>query len=222
MHLITGAHKMSCQDHLLAECNFLPVSEELSLSCCQFLASASRVKHPSHSVIQLPTGERWGRKGIVHTLQSRFSHEVQPYLTNGILPSSNYKKTIKAIHTKVVARNKQTLRNKILGRTPPEIEPLEDTLPRHTRAVLCQLREGYSGPTKSDSTRHKTIYALYAVETLTLQSISLPAPLQLLTYLSSACGLVFKTHLISYALCLSSMTSLLATLSRLRHLGRLQ
>jgi hypothetical protein len=72
MRTITGAHRNSSQDHLLAETKLLPNSENLNLICSQFLASASRADHPSHSTIKLPTGARPGRKGVVHTLQSRF------------------------------------------------------------------------------------------------------------------------------------------------------
>jgi hypothetical protein len=48
----TGYHKMSSQDHLLAETELLPISEDLRLICTQFLASASREDHLWHSVIK--------------------------------------------------------------------------------------------------------------------------------------------------------------------------
>jgi hypothetical protein len=129
MRLITGEHKLSSQSHLLAETKLLPVADQLELMCSQFLANAYQVEHPSHSTILLPIGERRGRKGVIHTLQSRFNHVVQPYLKNGVLPSSDYKKTIKAIHTSIVAKNKSTLINRSWGRTPPEIDPLKESLP---------------------------------------------------------------------------------------------
>jgi hypothetical protein len=121
MRLITEAHKMSSQDHLQAETGFLPVSEQLGLICLKFLVCAYREEHPFHRVIHLPTGR--GRKGIIHTLQSRFDHVMQPYLTNGVLLPLNYKKTIKAINTSVVAANKHSLKNKIHLRLTPRRNP---------------------------------------------------------------------------------------------------
>lgn len=80
MRTITGCHKMAEQDHLLAETGMLPVSENLRLLSCQFLANTSQEHHPSHQVMKIPTGQRKGRKEVVHTLPSRFQHEVEPYL----------------------------------------------------------------------------------------------------------------------------------------------
>jgi hypothetical protein len=51
MHVITGAHKMADQNHLLAKVDILPVSEQLGLACCKFLASAMQESHPSHAVV---------------------------------------------------------------------------------------------------------------------------------------------------------------------------
>jgi hypothetical protein len=143
MRTITGAHRNSSQDHLLAETKLLPISENLNLICSQFLASASRANHPSHSTIKQPTGARPGRKSIVHTLQSRFGHVVEPFLRDGVLPEADYEKTISAIHTNTVAANKRSLTNKLLGRAPPDVNPEELLLPRLTQCTLCQLRSTF-------------------------------------------------------------------------------
>jgi hypothetical protein len=82
----------------------------------------------SVATVNLPTGDRPGRKGIVHTMQSRFGHVVKPYLTNGILCQVSLKRTSKAIHTNTVTANKHRLNNKLLGG------------PQTLRCALIQLR----------------------------------------------------------------------------------
>jgi hypothetical protein len=143
MRVITGNHKMASVDHLLAETELLPVKDHLGLICKQFLANASQVDHPSHETIKLPTGTRPGRKAVAHTLQSRYGHEVEPFLQDGILPPAAVKRTLKEIHTKVVADHKRTLVNKVLGSSPPPVDPSEQTLGRPTRCTLTQLRSDY-------------------------------------------------------------------------------
>jgi hypothetical protein len=94
MRLISGCHKISGQKHLLAEGNFLPVAKHLELIYSQLFASAYREEHPSHRVIKQPTGTRPGRKGIVHTLQSRFNHVVEPYLSDGVISPQDLRKSL--------------------------------------------------------------------------------------------------------------------------------
>jgi hypothetical protein len=128
MRLITGTHRMASQDHLLAETEMLPVADHLNMVCAQFLASASNTTHTSNVTVNLSTGDRPSRKGIVHTLQSRFVHVVQLYLTNGLLAQVLLKRTLKAIHTNTVTANKRCLNNKLLGGPSPDIDPSKMTL----------------------------------------------------------------------------------------------
>jgi hypothetical protein len=58
---MTGVHCMADTDHLIAETELLPVTDQLSLSCKQFLASA-------HSVVKQQSGSRPNRKDVIHTL----------------------------------------------------------------------------------------------------------------------------------------------------------
>jgi hypothetical protein len=142
MRTITGAHKYSSTNHLLADAELLSVSESLELSCRQFLFSAFRVDHPSHTTVNFQTGQCIGRKGgIVHTLQSRYKESVEQYLTDGVVPEAEYKKIIKDIHTKTVEASKKSLINNVLGGLPPAIHISERSLPRLSRRTLCQLRE---------------------------------------------------------------------------------
>jgi hypothetical protein len=140
MRVITAAHSNTPIDHLHAETKLLPVRDSLELNCKQFLANALTIGHPSHSVVQLPSNQRPGRKSIVHTLQSRYRDAVEPYLTNGIMLESNYKKAIKDMHTKQVEKSRRSITNDILGRHPPDVHLLERSLPRISQRTLCQLR----------------------------------------------------------------------------------
>jgi hypothetical protein len=142
MRLITGCHKISGQNHLLAKCSFLPVAKHLEHICSQFLASSYCEEHPSHRVIKQPTGTHPGRKGIVHTLQSRFNLVVEPFLSDFSPP--RYKKVINDIHTSVVSECKRGLRNRVTGRVPDKINPSECSLPQITRCILSQLTDDNS------------------------------------------------------------------------------
>jgi hypothetical protein len=141
MRVITGAHRDTPVDHLLAETQLLSVKDSLELSCKKFLANVYTLGHPSHSVVKLETGQRKGRKGgIIHTLQSRYKESIVPYLNDDIMLESNYKKSIKDIHTKAVEASKRFLVNGVLGGPPPDVHPSEKSLPRVSQTTLCQLR----------------------------------------------------------------------------------
>jgi hypothetical protein len=87
MRIITGSHKMASPEHLRAEAGMLSVGEQLNLACSQYLINANTNLHPSHDTVRLPTGTRPGRKDVVHTLQSRFGHTVEPFLNDdGVVP----------------------------------------------------------------------------------------------------------------------------------------
>jgi hypothetical protein len=63
MHLITGCHKASSIDHLLAVTKMIRVSEHLGMLCAQYLASCLNPTHPSHEVVLLPPGPRTNNQG---------------------------------------------------------------------------------------------------------------------------------------------------------------
>jgi hypothetical protein len=63
MRLITGCHKASSIDHLLAETKMMRVSEHLGMLCAQYLASCLNPTHPSHEVVMLPPGPRTNNQG---------------------------------------------------------------------------------------------------------------------------------------------------------------
>jgi hypothetical protein len=137
---MTWAHHMANTDHLIAETELIPVADQLSQSCKQFLASAHRREHPSHSVVKQQSGSRPNKKDIIHTLQSRYQKGIQPFLNDDdVLLEVNYKHCINTIHTSMVASCKWRLTNKVLGTAPPDIDPTENTFPRCSRTTLTQL-----------------------------------------------------------------------------------
>jgi hypothetical protein len=144
MRVMTGAHINALQDHLLAETSLLLFADHFDLLCAQNFSSASRAEHFSNAVINLPTSNRKGRKKKIHTLQSRFGDVVNLFLRDdGTLAAVSFKRTMNALHTLAVAKHKVTITNKLLGCAPPEINPIEETLPRRSKCVLSQLRSDY-------------------------------------------------------------------------------
>ena len=140
LRICLGCHKKSSSSHLHSEAKILTVDQHLELLSTQFLASALRPNHPSHSLVTRPPDPR-DKKA---TLQSRFLKSLSPYLTNGTLPLDSYKQTIKSIHTSSVKNAiSQAEPNPVLGVRPPVIDPSETTLPRPTRTTLSQLRSSY-------------------------------------------------------------------------------
>ena len=133
----TGCHMRTSIDHLHAECKILKVDQHIDLLASQFLANALTPDHPSHGVVTLPLGPRSKK----HTLYSKNIAAVSPYLRDGIIPPSNYKKVVSSLHTAAVsAALRASAPNKLLGVHPPDINPEEETLSRPHRCVLTQLR----------------------------------------------------------------------------------
>jgi hypothetical protein len=140
LRICLGCHKKSSISHLHSEAKILMVDQHLELLSKQFLASALRPDHPSHSLVTRPEDSR----KMKPTLQSRFVESLSPYLINGTLPPNSYKQTIKSIHTSSVEKAISLAEpNRVLGYPPPEIDPSESSLPRLTRTTLSQLRSSY-------------------------------------------------------------------------------
>jgi hypothetical protein len=146
MRLVTGCHKASSIDHLLMETKMMRVSEHLSMLCAQYLASCSSPSHPSHDLIQLPSGPRTNNQGrpMKETLVSKFGHVVSPLLTDdGIIPAVSQKRAKTVIHTEAVRASIAAIGvNPVLGTVPPPIQSSEESLPRIFRTTLAQLRSG--------------------------------------------------------------------------------
>ena len=106
----------------------------------QFLASASRLEHPSHGVVLQQSGPRCQKP----TLQNKFFDKIRPLLSGNVLPAQNYSTALKAIHTSSVSESVQELAaNRVLNASPPLIDKSEASLPRKYRTTLAQLRSGH-------------------------------------------------------------------------------
>ena len=141
LRICLGCHSASAVDHLHREAKELMVADHLKLLSAQFLAKCLQPHHPSHLCVRLPRG----RRSMKHTLQSKVSDVVQPYLNaDGVIEPGTYKATIDSIHTDIVSDAISRLApNRILNCAPPVIDNKENYLPRITRATLAQLRSGF-------------------------------------------------------------------------------
>ena len=118
----------------------LPVAEHVHMLGAQFLASAMRPSHPSHSIVTADPGP-WRMK---ETLATRYRDVVAPLLSDGVMQDAAYKPAIDKIHSDTVLSVKAALGdNPVLGRPPPPISTTERSLPRAHRCVLAQLRSGH-------------------------------------------------------------------------------
>ena len=107
----------------------------------QFLASCSRVSHPSHNVVNSAMGPR----NMKNTLKSAHNQDVAPLLSNGVLPEESYSNAKQRLHATFVDRSfQQQDINHILQRRPPPVHKSEMVLPRQYRSALAQLRSGHS------------------------------------------------------------------------------
>jgi hypothetical protein len=153
LRLITGCHQASSIDHLHSKVKILPVGKRLDMLCLQFLASAIRLSHPSHHVLQLPPGARRNKHGrpMKKTLAFKYMHELEPYLNeNGVIPEISNKKIIDSIHTEAVQKAiAEQGPNPLLGRIPPPVSVSERSLPCEVRITLSQLRSTHCSALKS-------------------------------------------------------------------------
>lgn len=100
LRMVTGCHATTSVEHLLEECQILPVYDHLAMQCTQFLANAMQTDHPSHKIVTRLPG---ARPNIKPTLQHCFGDRTLRFLHNGAIPAVSYKRAIKAIHTETVA-----------------------------------------------------------------------------------------------------------------------
>ena len=108
----------------------LLVQEHLSLISSQYLARALQFNNPFFTVVTYPSDTR----NMKQTLQYRFLHYVDPYLSSDILPSpppTDSGINIKSLHRKSVFDSESFLsHNRVLQTALPEIELKEANFPR--------------------------------------------------------------------------------------------
>jgi hypothetical protein len=128
--------------HLYQEAKIMPVREHLDLLSTQFLANALQPHHPSHGLIMAPLAPRAHLKP---SLQAKYGAAIAPYLHDGTIFPSSYKKVLKALHTSAMQSAINGLAdNRVLDTRPPEVNLKEEmTLQRPDRSTLRQLQSGH-------------------------------------------------------------------------------
>ena len=112
----------------------------------QYLASSLRENHPSHEPVKRPARRR-DKKA---TLQSRHLNDVSPFLVNGSLPAGAYSVAKTSIHTKQVEKSISVQgTHPLIGISAPDLNKTEQSLPRHHRSTLSQLRSGHCAKLRS-------------------------------------------------------------------------
>ena len=142
LRVISGCHTMSPIPHLHAETKVLPIGTHLDMLCKQHLISSLRPTHPSRHYVRQPSGPRAGIR--IPTLQSRFLPSISHLLSDDMAPIDDHEDLMREIHTSAVSSYLTAAdENELLNSAPPEISMTENSLPRHHRATLSQLRSGY-------------------------------------------------------------------------------
>ena len=139
--IATGCHSNTPVEHLSTESKLLPAKAHADMLSSQLLARALVPSHPSHAVVTAPSGPRPMKETLAH---KHFS-TVEPFLTNGVLPASEYKETKKKLHTNAVTASIAKLaefKNPVIDEAPPAISESEKSLKRIDRTTLAQLRSG--------------------------------------------------------------------------------
>ena len=85
-----------------------------------------------------------GPRAIRHTLQSRYYHDIRPFLVDNVIPIAMRKHTLTTLHCNAVQTAIAASSNsKLLNAPPPLVDAAEVSLPRPYRSALSQLRSGY-------------------------------------------------------------------------------
>ena len=140
LRLVTGCHRMASESHLHSETKVLPVQDHVDMLSAQYLASSLRDDHPANESVKRPAR----RRNKKHTLQLRHSDVISSLLADGSLPAGAFPEAKKLVHTKFVESAITNQDNHpLIGTRAPVIDKSEQTLPRHHRSVLSQLRSGH-------------------------------------------------------------------------------
>ena len=142
LRVVTGSHAAASTEHLHHETMVLPVDDHLQLLSRQSLATSLQRSHPSFKVVSRQPGPRQLR----HTLTSKHSSAVAPFLRGGAIPPGSIRDTHNDLHTSAVAvaiSKMDSNPNRVLKTRPPPIHGSEQSLPRHWRTTLSQLRSGF-------------------------------------------------------------------------------
>ena len=98
MRIANGCPLRTLSDHLNAETKLLSIVKIMENVCAQYLASALRPTHPSHTLVAQPSGTRNQRD----TLQSKLLPKISAYLTKNLTQIDEYQQIYKEFHDQAV------------------------------------------------------------------------------------------------------------------------
>jgi hypothetical protein len=132
LRMVTGCHASTPINYLHQECKIIPVKEHVEMLSKQFLANAMQPHHPSHNIVMAPPAARPQMKP---SLQTKYGKSLTPYLRDGVVTHTSYKKVLSAIHM-------SDTEAAIAKFAPSKVIDIkqEQTLSRQHRTTLRQLR----------------------------------------------------------------------------------
>jgi len=142
LRVATGCTQDTNIQHLHDETQILPLKQHLKLHASQYRQKTLHPDHPLHHLTHQDTSRRH-KKQTIYDNNNNYTTNIDTTPDN--TTTETIKQNMKTIHTQTVQtyiNNKQI--NKVLNRTPPEIDKHEQTLPKHTRRQLAQLRTNKS------------------------------------------------------------------------------
>ena len=119
----------------------LPVCQHNELISQQFAIVCHLPQHPFHQLCLRSPDVRPERR---RSLIGRFKPNIQQYLAEGPLRNTSCMSAISSIHQDADRTAIESSSSKLLNGRPPPIATAEQTLPRKTRTMMAQLRNGYS------------------------------------------------------------------------------
>ena len=142
LRISTGCTLDSNTQHLHDETQILPINQHLKLHASQLGQKAQNPDHPLHNLTQQPITPR-------HKKQTTFDNDNNYTINIDSQPNettqTTIKQNIKTIHTQITEQHLQSRpHNRLLGDTAPPIDKTEETLSKHTRRLLAQLRTNKS------------------------------------------------------------------------------
>ena len=142
LRIATGCTKDTNVQHLHDETQVLPLDTHLRLHASQLRQKSLDTTHPLNHLIHQPTPPRNMKTSI---FQPNNDYTINIPLTTTNPTELQIKQNIKTIHTQIVHSHlSQRHPNKVINTQAPDISEKEQTLPRHTRRTLAQLRTNKS------------------------------------------------------------------------------
>ena len=136
LRVATGCLQMSSTDHLHQETKVLPIREHSTMLTKQYSANCLKPNHPGHKHLDQPKPHR-----KIKPTYLQYITELKSKKERGL----NHKQIIKEVHTESVQKCLNAYQpNRVLQEKPPEVNKLEEKLPRNVRVELSRLRSGFS------------------------------------------------------------------------------